>query len=1045
MNFLEGLAAKRQKLLDGIDANEGDINLRIFEDFYPDEAHFIYELLQNAEDAGASEVSFELTPHACIFEHDGTRHFDEQDIRSITGIFSSSKKDNPDKIGKFGVGFKSVFVYTDTPIIYSKRFSFRILKLVLPQAVPPQTSLGERTRFEFPFNNSKKNVKQAYTEVRTGLEQLSETTLLFLNNLRYIRWKVGEHEGAVLREEHSEAHVEILKQLNGEDVSSSHWLRFKAPVEDLQRFTAPVEGVERQKVAIAFELDFIDDQKSFDSGKPLSKQLKIVPAVRGKVSVFFPAEKETSGLRFHLHAPFVPELSRASIKNSPENAPLFEQLGRLCARSLHAIKEQGLLSGEFLAVLPNNDDPLPERYRVVRKAILEEMESQPLVPTYSGGFSPARRLVQARAAMKMLFSDEDLAFVTGRQDLPTWAIGATQRNSNQDRFLASLDISSWDADDLKELFENRARQSQYRYAHVDRLVITWLSGKTDEWHQALYAVLNKYCEDEGNTGLLDETQIVRLIDGTYSLPTKAYFLTGPVSAKDPLPRVADNVLSVGTKKAQQTAARKFLEKIGVRVPGEIEEIELLLKARYGFSGDAPSDRVYVADLKRFIAFAERNPQSHTMFGEACLFRVESPEFDWAGAEKVFLDAPYLRTGLAAFYASVTEEEKKRWPLSSWYRGCGLEVKQVVWLAAFARCAAKFEELFVETRCDKNPKWGYLVSAPGERYTTPINNDYAMTQKAYDVLLTKNVEFARLVWVTMCSAEVKVLQARYRKNASAGSHYAPSLLVNRLRDTAWVPLRDGRFVTPRLANRASLLEGFTVDAGYKWLDAVEFGTDERKRVADTVARAAKRAELGFDSEEDLQRALAFSKLPPDEQERLLSEGLKPPEDEIELPEKPVRNVELRTQRVAEQAKQTPQKASQLRTRAVQLGYEAAKVEAKLYLTEQYTNSGGQMICQACKDELPFKLPSGGYYFEAVEVVQDSAKRFREGFLALCPNHAAAFQYANAQRNSMHELVAAAGGSKIEIALGGKEITLYFTQMHLADVRACLTADDASDQE
>ena len=67
MNFLEDLAAKRQKLLDGIDANEGDIDLRIFEGFYPDEAHFIYELLQNAEDAGASEVAFELTPHACYF------------------------------------------------------------------------------------------------------------------------------------------------------------------------------------------------------------------------------------------------------------------------------------------------------------------------------------------------------------------------------------------------------------------------------------------------------------------------------------------------------------------------------------------------------------------------------------------------------------------------------------------------------------------------------------------------------------------------------------------------------------------------------------------------------------------------------------------------------------------------------------------------------------------------------------------------------------------------------------------------------------------
>jgi branched-chain amino acid transport system substrate-binding protein len=32
----------------------------------------------------------------------------------------------------------------------------------------------------------------------------------------------------------------------------------------------------------------------------LAKQLKIIPAAPGRVAVFFPAEKEVSGLRFHL-------------------------------------------------------------------------------------------------------------------------------------------------------------------------------------------------------------------------------------------------------------------------------------------------------------------------------------------------------------------------------------------------------------------------------------------------------------------------------------------------------------------------------------------------------------------------------------------------------------------------------------------------------------------------------------------------------------------------------------------------------------------------
>jgi hypothetical protein len=53
----ERLVERRRKFIDGLDANKGEINLDIFEDFYPDKAHFVYELLQNAEDAGATEIS----------------------------------------------------------------------------------------------------------------------------------------------------------------------------------------------------------------------------------------------------------------------------------------------------------------------------------------------------------------------------------------------------------------------------------------------------------------------------------------------------------------------------------------------------------------------------------------------------------------------------------------------------------------------------------------------------------------------------------------------------------------------------------------------------------------------------------------------------------------------------------------------------------------------------------------------------------------------------------------------------------------------------
>ncbi|NMF98955.1 hypothetical protein GPA27_16370 [Aromatoleum toluolicum] len=1042
MSVIHIIAAQRQKLLDGLDANEGDINLRIFEDFYPDEAHFIYELLQNAEDAGATEVAFELFPHSCAFEHNGTRHFDERDIRGITGIFNSSKAHDPDKIGKFGVGFKSVFVYTDTPIVYSQDFSFKILKLVLPQEVPQKPELGGNTRFEFPFNNPKKNAKDAYAEVKAGLEQLSETTLLFLNNLRYIRWTVGGQKGEVLREQHSESHVEVLRLLDSKEVFSSHWLRFSAPVEHLHRFTAPVEDVERQRVAVAYELSFIGDTKSFDAKRPLAKQFKISPAVRGKVAVFFPADKETSGLRFHLHAPFVPELSRASIKNSPENVPLFEQLAAVAAKSLHEIKLLGLLTGEFLAVLPNNSDVLPERYKIIRSEVIAEMKTRALVPTNLGGHAAGHSLIQARAAMKALLSDEDLAFVTGRMDSPTWAIGATQKNSLQDRFLDSLELPYWDADSLRDFFEARARKDSRGFfdIDIDPKVIEWLSSKPLEWHQALYATLGKFCEDESDYGELDETCIVRMANGTYRVPRGAYFQTGPLSLQDPLPRVDEEVLTCGTRKTQQAEARKFLMNIGVKVPGEWEEIGLLLRTRYGSPGGAPSEKIYLEDLKRLIEFIEKNPQARTLIGAACFFRIDSPEFGWGKASDVYLDSPYLPTGLAHFYASAKKQSECRWPLDPWYLSCGIPAEKIARFAALCGCESEFKGLFVQCQCNGNPKKSYLYQAPGQRAGNYIDRDYAITAQALRMLQSKQIAASLLVWSAMRRAGASVLRARFQWNDRGGSHFADSQLICTLKDLEWVPLSDGSFVRPREATQRLLHKGFAVDTGDTWLERVEFGAEERRRATETTARAKQRAEFGFSTEEALQRALAFARLPEAEQERFLANAHKPEEDEFELPERSVRNAEQRAERVSEQAKQTPDKTSVVIQRSVQLGTEAAKTEAKIYLADQYTNTNGQMICQVCKGALPFKLPNGSYYFEAVELIPNLPKRFRETYLSLCPNHAAAYQYANAQRDSLQELVLTANDSEIEIVLGGVEATIYFTQMHLADAKACLEAEE-----
>ena len=577
---------------------------------------------------------------------------------------------------------------------------------------------------------------------------------------------------------------------------------------------------------------------------------------------------------------------------------------------------------------------------------------------------------------------------------------------------------------------------------MDPAVIAWLRSKSDEWHQLLYALLFRYGKERGHFGVLDQVRIVRLASGTYSIGSKAYFPTGPVELDDPLPRVAEPVLTSGNRKGQQADARAFLESIGVRSPGEAEEIRLILATRYSDSGDAPDDDVYLADLKRFIAYAEHHPDELKVFNDVCLFRVLSDEYGWASSSSVYLDEPFIKTGLTAYYAALEPEARERLPLSKWYLKCEVAQNRLVKFAEAVGCETRFTSLYEEVSCFENPKWGYLCQVPGERYTSPVDKDFALTDSAAALLGSKDVNFSKLVWSTMCGLGAEVLQACYRKNWSGGSRWAESRLVHQLRQAEWVPLKDGRFVAPRQATREALLAGFSYDSGSKWLEQVQFGTEERLRAGESAVRAANRAELGFETEEELQRAQAFVKhVPLEEQERFIAQYKARQLDDGEaFPERPARNAALRGQRVREQATDTPVKGAEVRARAVSMGYDAAKAMAQVYLQEQYTNSGGTMFCQVCKAPLPFKLPRGSYYFEAVELSGALAKRYRETFLSMCPNHAAMFKHANEQKDSMTQLVLSADTLEIGVTLGGTPTTIQFTETHLADIQACIRAEE-----
>ena len=109
---------------------------------YKDGLTIIKELLQNADDAEATEMNIcydtrhhRATPEKLFFPGMEACHgpalvvhnnaeFTQDDFKNITKLAGATKEDQPLKIGKFGVGFCSVYHITDIPSFISNRYLY---------------------------------------------------------------------------------------------------------------------------------------------------------------------------------------------------------------------------------------------------------------------------------------------------------------------------------------------------------------------------------------------------------------------------------------------------------------------------------------------------------------------------------------------------------------------------------------------------------------------------------------------------------------------------------------------------------------------------------------------------------------------------------------------------------------------------------------------------------------------------------------------------------------------------------------------------------
>ncbi len=209
-----------------------------------DEVSVFAELVQNAEDAYVQRHELGMDPidypnvsfsyshgdeRVLVVQHCGRpfnywRHGDRavrNYSRDVEGVLRSAGSYKPlsqtgttvePTVGRFGLGFKSVYLLTDSPIIHSGQWHFQIEAGCLPKEIPPPLDLNASdTRIVLPL-------RQGVQEFQDPKGQRLATLLPFLRRIKRLRLTPTSAASSAPFEGPVDVHIAVEKTLSsGQD------------------------------------------------------------------------------------------------------------------------------------------------------------------------------------------------------------------------------------------------------------------------------------------------------------------------------------------------------------------------------------------------------------------------------------------------------------------------------------------------------------------------------------------------------------------------------------------------------------------------------------------------------------------------------------------------------------------------------------------------------------------------------------------------------------------------------------------------------------
>lgn len=381
--------------------------------------HVLSELLQNADDAGATETSVRIENGVFLFTHNG-EDFTEEHFASLCR-FGYSNKRALHTIGFRGIGFKSTFSLGDVVELRSPTLAvaFERRRFTEPTWIDsPFGSIGSTSiRVAFASDHQRREVEKNLQEWLK-----SPVSLLFFNHIR--RMRVGDQEV-------------YWGSLGPGPVRDSQWMAlhddpnqsYLVAMSESEPFPEEALDEIRQERLLG-----VDDGTTFPPCR-----VEIVVGAKGRLYVVLPTGVETA-LPFACNAPFIQDPARLKIKDpetSPTNRWLLERVGQLAAKVLLEWLEPA--SGSVAArsdaygVFPDvdRDDSSLEGTvaAIVEQSFDAEISGKPFLLTDAGELKPAGGSVIVPPALFDVWPGEQAAAVLDDAGRPAFSrhVSSTDR------------------------------------------------------------------------------------------------------------------------------------------------------------------------------------------------------------------------------------------------------------------------------------------------------------------------------------------------------------------------------------------------------------------------------------------------------------------------------------------------------------------------------------------------------------------------------------------------------------------------------------------